>query len=454
MKSLFLKFFVSFWLVIGLIIGAAAVGGFLYAEQLQAVIEDFEAGDSSLEANAALQEGGRDGLIRWREGTPPDDGVIIFFLDESGQDISFTRIPFAVERMFERHRARYERIQRIDDDDDDDRQRRRSRLLPQLTAPDGEVLTMLVAPVRAPEAFWASQDIRVLLFVFALAISGLVSYALAAAVSRPVGKLRDATVSLADGDLDVRVGNAMGNRRDELGLLGRDFDAMAEKLQRAAEQQTELSRNISHELRSPLARIRVAVELARRSAGDLPEFERLDLESERLDALIGQILSYSKLESDAEQDKAAIDIADVVNEVRENVNYEYGAERVVVAQPAETDVVVRGYRGALVSALENVVRNAVRHSPDSESVSIALSTSRKSITVDVSDKGPGVADEDLGKLFDPFFRTRRSAEQDGNGGTGLGLAIAERAVQLHDGRIEARNGEEGGLVVSISLPAS
>ena len=207
MKSLFLKFFVSFWLVIGLIIGAAAVGGFLYAEQLQAVIEDFEAGDSMLEANAALQAGGKDALIRWREGTPPDDGVIIFFLDDSGQDISFTRIPFAVERMFERHRSRYERMQR--DRRDGDRTQRRSRLLPQLTAPDGEVLTMLVAPVRAPEAFWASQDIRVLLFIFALAISGFVSYGLAGAVSRPVGKRRYETVSRADGVLTVRVADSM-----------------------------------------------------------------------------------------------------------------------------------------------------------------------------------------------------------------------------------------------------
>ena len=450
MKSLFLKFFVSFWLVIGLIIGAAAVGGFLYAEQLQAVIEDFEAGDSMLEANAALQAGGKDALIRWREGTPPDDGVIIFFLDDSGQDISFTRIPFAVERMFERHRSRYERMQR--DRRDGDRTQRRSRLLPQLTAPDGEVLTMLVAPVRAPEAFWASQDIRVLLFIFALAISGFVSYALAAAVSRPVGKLRDATVSLADGDLNVRVADSMGRRRDELGLLGRDFDSMAEKLQRAALQQTELSRNISHELRSPLARIRVAVELARRSAGDLPEFERLDLESERLDALIGQILSYNKLETDEEKEKATIDLSDVLKEVQENVNYEYGAERVLVSPAAKAVSPVRGYHGALMSALENIVRNAVRHSPDDEPVNILLSSTGNEISIDIEDKGTGVAEEDLGRLFDPIFRTRQSAEQDSNGGTGLGLAIAERAVQLHNGRIEARNSENGGLIVSIRLP--
>lgn len=452
MRSLFLKFLVSFWLVIGLIIGAAAVGGFLYAEQLQAVIEDFEAGDSMLEANAALQERGRNGLIRWREGTPPDDGVVIFFLDESGQDISFSRIPFAVERVFERHRARYERMQR--DRRDEDRTRFRSRLLPQLTAPDGEVLTMLVAPVRAPEAFWANQDIRVLLFVFALLTSGLVSYALASAFSSPVRKLRDATVSLAEGKLDVRVAQSIGKRRDELGMLGRDFDSMAAKLQRAAEQQTELSRNISHELRSPLARMRVAVELARRKSGELPEFDRLDDEAERLDSLIGQILSYTKLEADREQAATDVDLLDVVNEVIENVNFECKNERVSVATELDNASTVTGHRGALISAIENIVRNAVRHGPADTKVEIALSPGNHALNIDVSDSGPGVAEEDLPHLFEPFFRTRASAEADGNGGTGLGLAIAQRAiVELHGGTLSARNREEGGLVVSVSLPA-
>jgi len=405
-----------------------------------------------LEASAALQRGGREGLIRWRNNTPSDDGVIIFFLDESGEEISFRRIPFGVQRIFERNRARYERLQRDrDGDDNSDGRRRRSRLLPQLIAPDGEVLTMLVAPVQAPEAFWSSQDIRILLFVFALAISGVVSYALAGAVSRPVGKLRDATVSLAEGDLKVRVANSIGKRRDELGMLGRDFDVMAEKLQRASKQQTELSRNISHELRSPLARMRVAVELARLKAGDLPEFARLNLDAERLDALIGQILSYTKLDTDSDSDAVPVDLADIVNEVIENVNFESGSERVSLLD-CDDGLTVTGYRGALLSAIENVVRNAVRHSSGDSKVTIGIDASGDAANLRILDEGPGVADEDLPQLFNPFFRTRESAENDGNGGTGLGLAIARRAVELHKGTIEASNRDNGGLDVRISLP--
>jgi two-component system OmpR family sensor kinase len=450
MRSLFLKFFVAFWLVIGLIIGAAAVGGFLYAEQLQKTIEDFEVGNSMQEANAALQSGGREGLLKWRDGTPRDDGVAIFIMDESGRDISFRRIPFAVERMFQRHRARLERYRRTDEGE---RNFRRSRFLPQLVAPNGDVYTMLVAPVQAPEAFWSNQDIRVLLLIFALLTSGLVSYALAAAFSRPVRKLRDATVSLARGDLNVRVAETIGKRRDELGMLGRDFDMMAETLQHVAEQQTELSRNISHELRSPLARMRVAVELARRKAGELPEFDRLEHESERIDALIGQILSYNKLEADRQKGTCDVDLADVISEVAENVNFECKSTDRVDFGYTGGAVVVRGHRGALVSAVENVLRNAVRHSPAESHVNVTLRVEGNEAEIKIVDEGPGVSDDDLEHLFEPFFRTRESAEKDGNGGTGLGLAIARRAVELHHGQITAKNRDTGGLAVRITLPS-
>ena len=311
---------------------------------------------------------------------------------------------------------------------------------------------MLVAPVRAPEAFWSNQDIRVLLLVFGLLTSGLVSYGLAAAFSRPVRKLRDATDALAEGDLNARVSSSVARRRDELGMLGRDFDSMAEKLQQAAQRQTEMSRNISHELRSPLARIRVAVELARRKAGNLQEFERLDQEAERLDSLIGQILSYTKLEFDAARNRGPVDLADVVSEVAENVNFESKGERIRIG--TDGPVIVDGFHGAITSAVENIVRNAVRHSPPDEDIVVTVSGTGDGGAITIEDSGPGVSEHELTSLFEPFFRTRQSAEEDGNGGTGLGLAIARRAVEeLHGGSLVAKNRDSGGLAVTISLPA-
>jgi two-component system sensor histidine kinase CpxA len=450
MRSLFLRFFIAFWLLIGLIAGGAAISGFLYAERLQATIEDFEVGSSMAEANAVLAAGGRDALADWIRHLPRDDGVIVYIVDADGRDIVGRELPFVMQRYFQRHRAHADGSQR---NTDSGTSRRRHRVLPQLIAPNGEILTMLVAPVRRPDSIWRQSDERILLLAFALVISGLLSYALAMAFSRPVRRLREATVALADGNLDARIGDSLGSRRDELGMLGRDFDTMAEKLQRAAEQQIELSRNISHELRSPLARIRVAVELARRKAGELPEFERLETDTERLDSLIGQILSYTRLDAESGANEEPIDMHDLISEVVENVNFEYKGKRsVAVEWQAENAVAIMGRRGALVSAVENILRNAVKHSPDEAEVTIRAYLRDGKFVIEVTDEGPGVAAADLPRIFEPFFRTQASAEQDGNGGTGLGLAIAKRAVELHDGHIEARTGDSGGLLVRISLP--
>jgi two-component system sensor histidine kinase CpxA len=441
MHSLFLRFFISFWLLIGIIVGSAAISGFLYAERLQATIEDFEVGDSMTEASAILADGGRRALASWLRDLPRDDGVVVYVVDEDGRDISGRDVPFAMQRYFQRHQAR---LHRDGNDAEEQRGHRRFRRLPHLTAPNGDDLTMLVTPVRSPDSFLNWSNARYWLIAFALLASGLLSYALAA---------RNAAVSLADGDLDARVGDSLGSRRDELGMLGQDFDTMAEKLQRAAQQQTELSRNISHELRSPLARMRVAVELARRKAGDMAEFDRLDTDAERLDALIGQILSYTRLDSELETDEQPVDIHDVISEVIENVGFEYGHdEKIAIGNLPESGTTIYGQRGALVSAFENIIRNAMRHSPGDSQVRVDSTLTGDEIIISVSDDGPGVEEDDLSHIFDPFFRTRASAENDGNGGTGLGLAIAKRAIQLHRGTIDAANGESGGLLVRITLP--
>jgi len=452
MHSLFLRFFLSFWLIIGIIIGAAATGGFWYAEKVQDAIEHFELDGRLLAASSALESGGRAGLANWLRDFPQTRGITLYVVDDQDEDILDRPLSKRIASTVRRHRE-FQRTR--PPGRDDPRNLRRSRHLPQLVGANGDTFTFFVSTSRIRDAIWGATDVRLLLLLFALLVSGAVSYALASAISRPVRKLRSATVTLADGDLDVRVANLIGNRRDELGMLGRDFDTMATNLQRAAQQQTELSRNISHELRSPLARMRVAVELAREKAGDLSEFARLDDDAERLDDLIGQILSYTKLDALPSKGNENIDIAEVVAEVAENVNFECksdSARGVSVETSVPSAISIPGHYDVLVSAVENIVRNAVRHSAPGRPVTIGVDTGTQEVRIEICDTGPGVQPEEIPRLFEPFFRTRASAEAGGNGGTGLGLAIARRAVELHNGEITARNREKGGLCVVITLP--
>lgn len=454
MRSLFVRFFLSFWLIIGITISAAAISGFWYAERIRDSIETFELGfdDSMLEASRALESGGRDGLTRWLEEFPQSYAVSIFVLDKDGQDLLGRELPYGVKRTFRAHQEHNHHRRR---DNNEPRNLRRFRPLSQLVAANGDAYTFIVSPSRMHYPLWENADARILLLVLAILISGLVSYALGKAIARPVRELRAATVALADGDLTARVADSIGKRRDELGLLGRDFDSMAEKLQSSVERQTELSRNISHELRSPLARMRVAVELARRQAGELAEFDRLNIEAERLDDLIGQILSYTRLDSGYTRETTSIDLADVISEVAENVNFECkadGIDGISVSTTIGNVPKFTGHREALISAIENIVRNAVYQSPANSTVDIALARAGNHASIEIRDFGPGVAEDELPKIFEPFYRSRHSIAAERRQGTGLGLAIAARAVHMNQGTIDALNHGDGGLVVRIQLP--
>ena len=453
MHSLLLRIFVSFWLIIGITVGAAAIAGYYYAEQARSALETFDAGDALLEASEALRAGGREGLASWLRQASRTRGVAIYIFDAEGRDLIGRPLPRHMSRALTRHRSRITGPSPADPGN-----LRRARPHSQLVSADGEIFTVLMAAKRRPPGIWDGAPTGTPLFLLALAVSGAVSYLLARAISRPVRQLRRATVALAEGRLDRRVSPALGRRRDELGMLARDFDTMADKLQRAAVQQQELSRTVSHELRSPLARLRVATELAKRKAGELPEFERMDEEAERLDRLIGQILSYTRLDSGPRLESGEVNLAELVQEVAENVAFECrssGGNGIRVQARIEAAPRFAGYAESLTSAVENIARNAVRHSPPGGTVTIQLAGDRAGgATIDVLDEGPGVPEEELPRLFEPFFRTRGSAQDGDRPGTGLGLAIAERAVRQNGGTVTAANRPEGGLRVSISLPAA
>jgi two-component system sensor histidine kinase CpxA len=285
-------------------------------------------------------------------------------------------------------------------------------------------------------------------------VVGLVSFALARYLARPVGALRDATRRLGVGNLEARVGSSVTRRNDEIGALARDFDAMAERLETLVGSQQRLLRDVSHELRSPLARLRVALELARQRGGEeaAEPLDRIELETTRLDELIEQLLLLERLQAgDHDREPETIDFGRLVREVVDDASFEAApAGRSVRLAEAPT-ILIEGHVTLVRSAIDNIVRNAIRHSPDEGSVEVELEVVDGRAQLRVRDQGAGVPEENLESLFEPFFRVADARDRR-TGGSGLGLAIARRAIELHRGSIHACNVPGGGLEVVIELP--
>ncbi|HEY0427552.1 MAG TPA: ATP-binding protein [Pyrinomonadaceae bacterium] len=285
---------------------------------------------------------------------------------------------------------------------------------------------------------------------------GLLCYGLARYLSSPIGKLRKATQKFAEGDLQTRVATEVGNRHDELAYLARDFDEMAERIENLLDSQKRLSQDISHELRSPLARLNVALELAKQKSvneATAPILERIEMESNRLNEMIGRLLMLSKLESGAQDfNKQNINLTKLVEAVAADADFEALAKGKSVKILENQNLRVFGNENLLRSAIENVLRNAVRYTKEGTTVEVSLSNGKGKAEVAVRDFGGGVPEDELENLFRPFYRVGEARERK-TGGIGLGLAIAERAVHAHKGTIKATN-TENGLRVVIKLPVS
>ncbi|EAU54302.1 histidine kinase [Mariprofundus ferrooxydans] len=297
------------------------------------------------------------------------------------------------------------------------------------------------------------EEIYMRIAIVLLAI-GIVSWLLTRMFTRPIRQLQERTVLLGQGSLSTRSPENISTRKDELGDLGRSFDAMAVQLDTLINSHKQLLRDISHELRSPLARLQVALELARNDAGGKAgaELDRIDMEAERLNELIGEVLALARFEEGAVQARMSrLKLDDMLREIAADATFE--------AEPAGKIVVTTDFAVCYIMAdqlwisraLDNVMRNAIRHTAANSSIEVTLTVQENRACVGIRDHGEGVAETQLAHLFDPFFRISEAREHDGSG-YGLGLAIAKRAVELHGGSILARNHPDGGLQVDIGLP--
>jgi two-component system sensor histidine kinase CpxA len=289
--------------------------------------------------------------------------------------------------------------------------------------------------------------------VLALAVLAAFATALLFAryLSSPIVRLQRTSRALAAGTLDARVGAPFNRRKDEVGTLARDFDTMAERIQALIEDKETLLRDVSHELRSPLARIGVALALAQRKVGDPAQADllRIEQEADKLDQLVGQVMELARLRTRQPTEHEPVELDGLIGEVIENARFEHPTA--TVAFEAGEARCVLGDPAALRSAIENVLRNALAYSADEPDVQVTVHKRDQSVEITIADRGPGVPNEDLERIFEPFYRADHSRDHR-QGGQGIGLAITARVVELHGGRVTARNRPTGGLEVLLELP--
>lgn len=387
-------------------------------------------------AAATLRHGGVDALRGWLREAQGARGVALFAVDPQGADLLGRTVPPAA-------------LARARELADSGQRPRAARLA---EAPTGERYLLFAAvqgEARGPGRRPPPQPRPWLLIVIGAVASLAVSALLAWYLARPIRNLRWAFRAAAEGRLDTRVRPLMKGRRDEIADLGEDFDQMAQKLEKLVAAQRRLLHDVSHELRSPLARLHAAVGLARQDPRKLEaSFDRIEREAARLDELVGEVLTLARLEGGTSAGaEETVDLADLVADIAEDARFEAEAAGRSVALDSVEQVLVRGRAELLHRAVENVVRNAVKHTAGGTTVEIRLCASGDRALLAVTDRGAGIAAEDSERIFEPFYRGAADPA-----GFGLGLAIAQGAVAAHGGSIRAANAEGGGLRVEIELP--
>jgi two-component system OmpR family sensor kinase len=285
-------------------------------------------------------------------------------------------------------------------------------------------------------------------------VAGLASAALLAwLLSKPIRSLHSAIADAANGNLDVRIADRMGPGNDELKDLGVEFDSMISHLRTLIVAQRQLLKDVSHEMRSPMARIQAAIGLAHQQPDQAQALmERIERESVRIDKLLGELLALSRLQTGVDNPlNEEIELRDLLSDIVDDARFEANAIGRIVHVRSEIDGVVRGNVELLRRAVENVVRNAIKYSHSGGTVEVATAqgSGGRAAVISVRDYGTGIPEPDLGRIFDPFFRSSTHASKEGSG---LGLAIAKRVIQTHGGSIMASNAPGGGLRVNIELP--
>lgn len=451
MRSLYWKIFISFWLATILIIFTTAwVTSQIAQKSSQPAREEMFMDSYANAAVATFESGQQAALLKWLNQIGLSRHMSIYLLSNTGDIIGTQAAPENVKNVA---------ASLINDELPSEGILKSGKLIVshEILSTSGKYYRLAAVSEKPISYFvqipWAGLTIRLTLATF---ISGLICYLLSIYLTQPLRSLGMAAKSIATGKLNTRVGHFRGHSKDEIAELSNEFDRMAEQLETLVTSKERLLQDISHELRSPLARLNIALELGRNKTKNLAEneFKRMEIESSRLNSLIGEILDFARLEkSTTELNLTETNLDDLIKEITQDANYEFGEESMRVHTKIINSCKLNIDARLIHRAIENIVRNALHYSATNQKVVITLSKDdiKKEVIIDIRDHGPGVPEEQLEKIFAPFYRVDSSRTKK-TGGYGLGLAIAARAVSLHQGSIIAENHPTGGLSVRITLP--
>lgn len=450
-RSLFLKIFIWFWL--GMIVANVALFLSVAATRPERSNRPWRelslVGSSAQKSAEAYDREGQAALAGYLDQFEQSNGIASVLLNDQGTELSGRALPSGWEELA--GRAAKTGITQFNVSST------ALVVAQQVVTPSGHHYVFVSRIARTP--FSISLQTQALRLLAVLLTGGLFCYGLASYLTTPIRKLRGTTHEFADGNLGARAAVRLVKRRDEIGQLGSDFNTMAERLQSMVAAQHRLLGDISHELRSPLARMSVALELARKRSGSDAKsaLDRIEHEAENLNEMIGHLLKLTRLESGTDGlRRTEVDLAQLVREVADDADFEARSRNRSVHVVTCDNCSTKGTEELLRSAVENVVRNAVRYTAEGTEVEVALrfqNGSENSAVISVRDHGQGVPEEAMEKIFHPFYRTEDARDRE-SGGSGLGLAITSRAVRLHGGSVRAVNAATGGLEVTISLPAN
>jgi two-component system sensor histidine kinase CpxA len=459
MKTLFAKIFIWFFLSLAVMILASyGMSRLAEMQRPESVVRHW--GDPfrihAEYAREALARDGREGLLRALGRMDAESRLHSYVIDRGGRELRGLPYPEGLDRL-----AREVLAGRGMGFLEMDRRPYFAYSLGGGADLDSSVLVLAPPPGPGRHEPFRLPRHRSTIIIGLIVIGGFLCYALARYVTSPVKRLRHAVRKLASGDLSARFEENRAMGEDELSSLGRDFNRMAERIESLVLSHRQLLRDVSHELRSPLARIRVALGLAQQQADPTQAqlLARIEHEAERLETLIAQVLTLSRLESGAgATTREPFDLGELVDGIAEDARFEAVAKGVeVLVTGAQDAMTVNGEVSVARSAIENVVRNAIRVSAAGSAVEIELGlrsdpeAARVRAVLRVLDRGPGVPEAELERIFEPFTRGEKARERM-SGGVGLGLAIARRGIESHGGTILARAREGGGLVIEMEIP--